>query len=359
MNYFTDQELQELKTSFEIGSFYYPKILKLSLMEKCNWRCPMCSCNKSAKPILTVKDWLKIVKEAIDLGVQEINFTGGEPTLFPDFLGLVEGIRKFDPKNKLKLKLLSNATRFTNLTVSKYLQLGINRYIISLHSACPEIHDKIVGIPNQWKRTCKGITNLMSASPEIYRSVWVNFVVQKSNFMEIPNMIEIVNNLGCEGISFSPIDNRVNEFGDSEALGLEEIDYLYKIIIPRLHKQAKDYNILLYPETLNLYGDTIEEISASSQGILSRNYYKDHPCYWVYYHLTIEPDGTVQPCCNKPLVNGYGNVLTTSLKNLVTNERVKYFLDFSKKGPHCNSSCKGCEMKLQVNKSIHANIQNL
>ncbi|WP_291124899.1 radical SAM protein [Flavobacterium sp. UBA6031] len=359
MNYFNEQEIQELKASFDEGSFYYPKILKLTLLEKCNWRCLMCSCNKTAAPQLKKEDWLKIVKDGINLGVSEINFTGGEPTLFPDFIGIIEGIRKLDPEHKIKLKILSNATRFKKSTVSKYLELGINRYIISLHSASPKIHDQIVGIPKQWFKTYTGINNLMSTKPEIYRSLWINCVVQKSNFNELPKMIEIAHNLGCEGISFSPIDNRVTATGASEALNMEEMNIFYKTVIPQLQERSDHYNIMLYPKSLKLFGDTFEEVVASTQGILSRNYYKNHPCYWVYYHLTIEPNGTVQPCCNKPLQNGYGNAITTSLKDILSNDKVKDFLRFSKNGPHGNSSCKGCEMKLEINKNIHTTFQSL
>ena len=358
MKYFTNSEYRQFYSIFRKGNFWYPKILKLTLLEKCNWRCTMCSCEKNRNALLDINEWHKIIDEAIKLGVEEINFTGGEPTLFPNFIELIDGIGKLDPESKIKLKLLTNATQINKRVAKKYLELGIKRYIISLHSHTPKIHDTIVGIPGQWKRTYQGIHNLSDLKYEIDHSVWINCVVQKSNFLELPNMINLAKLLGCEGVSFSPLDNRLMT-NTNMALNENEMQTAFLNILPEVRKRAKYFDIKLFPEDVEIFGSNIEDFKYYAKGELSRGYYKDHPCYWVYYHLTIEPDGTVQPCCNKPLKNGYGNATKMPIIDIINGKKVSDFLKTAKNIPDSLSTCHGCEMKLHVNKIIHEVFSNI
>src|SRR5919106_715936 len=76
-----------------------PYTLVAELTYRCPLRCVYCS-----NPLdwarhgdaLETEDWLRIFREAEDLGVVQLNLTGGEPLLRADLESLVEGARALD-----------------------------------------------------------------------------------------------------------------------------------------------------------------------------------------------------------------------------------------------------------------------
>lgn len=354
MAYFSEADLAQLAPHVASGTFWSPKFVKLTLLDGCNWRCQMCRCDKTAPALLSVEQWLTVVRGVLRLGTREISFTGGEPTLYPDFEGLLAGIRALDAA--VKLKLLTNGTRLDQRRVETFLALGLRRYIVSVHGSSAEVHDPIVGVANQWGRTLRGIERLVSASPGVPRSVWINCVVRRANLGQMVGVVRLASSLGCEGVSFSPLDNRVSDPG-VEPLSVAEMQAARETILPEVREVARQQGLLLFPADAEIFGHGDEDLQRVARGELSRGHYETHPCYWVYYHLTIEPDGTVQPCCNRPLRGGYGNALVDPPEELLKGPRAVSFLGLAGRGPAALLPCRGCEMKLQVNRAVHQGLQ--
>jgi len=347
MNYFQDSELVDLRDRVQQGQFWSPRIVNATLLERCNWRCRMCDCDQTSQAMLSGVEWVDILVQFSDLGAHEIKFTGGEPTLHPDFEFILEALRQHNPH--LKTKLLTNATSLTRDRAHRFLDLGLSRYIISLHSHRKSIHDRMVGAEGQWLRTIEGITHLREAGPDA--SVWINCVVDDENLFDLVGMVELVAGLGCNGISFSIMDDRVPDFG-AGFIPLETMKRAQLEIFPVVRQVAAKSGLGLFPETCELFGESHEEMVLTSQGQLSRGWYEDNLCFWVWYHVTIKADGTVQPCCNAPLENGYGNIISQRADQLLSGKPVSAFLKEMKRGPSRFKACRKCEMKLQVNRSI-------
>jgi len=76
-----------------------PYTLVAELTYRCPLRCVYCS-NPTDwsrhEDALTTGDWLRIFAEAEELGVVQLNLTGGEPLLRDDLEPLVEGARRLD-----------------------------------------------------------------------------------------------------------------------------------------------------------------------------------------------------------------------------------------------------------------------
>src|SRR6476469_5903256 len=76
--------------------------LRLSLTDKCNLRCHYCmpvdSTFMDEKKFLNPSEYSEIVSELVDLGVEELRLTGGEPLLRPAFEEIVKGISKLGLK---------------------------------------------------------------------------------------------------------------------------------------------------------------------------------------------------------------------------------------------------------------------
>jgi GTP 3',8-cyclase len=92
--------------------------LRLSLLDACNFRCIYCMPQNPkflpAHQLMTREEILSISSHLVTTGIDEIRLTGGEPTLRPDFIDIVQDL------SKLNLKKLSLTTNGIHL--KKHLQ---------------------------------------------------------------------------------------------------------------------------------------------------------------------------------------------------------------------------------------------
>lgn len=114
------------------------KKLRLSLLNACNLRCFYCM--PESVNFMPKENWLsagqlhRICSNLIELGIEEIRLTGGEPTLRPDFIPVVERLSSLQLK---KLSLTSNALR-----LQPYLNDLIETNLRSINISLDSLNDK-------------------------------------------------------------------------------------------------------------------------------------------------------------------------------------------------------------------------
>ena len=83
--------------------------LRLALLDACNFRCIYCMPNNPKflppRQLLRREEIKHLTTQLVDLGIDEIRLTGGEPTLRPDFLNIAQDLSDLNLK---KLALTSN-----------------------------------------------------------------------------------------------------------------------------------------------------------------------------------------------------------------------------------------------------------
>lgn len=117
--------------------------LRVSLTDKCNLRCHYCmpldQKFMDESKYLSPDEIVSVVSELMDLGLEEIRFTGGEPLLRKSFSEIVEKVSSLRPK---KLGLTSNG-----IYLDKYLHVlkkgRVFHLNISLDSLNPETFKRI------------------------------------------------------------------------------------------------------------------------------------------------------------------------------------------------------------------------
>ena len=70
--------------------------LLAELTHRCPLQCPYCSNPldlERASVELETEEWLRVLREAADLGCMQVHFSGGEPTVRRDLEVLVEGAK--------------------------------------------------------------------------------------------------------------------------------------------------------------------------------------------------------------------------------------------------------------------------
>lgn len=145
----------------------------------CNLNCFFCyfhskrdTCNYS---IESIKQQLDIAKS---YGVESVDFSGGEPTIHPDFISALEYANQLGFKN---ICCVTNGMRFDNLLYLKEcVEAGLNDILFSLHGT-EHLHNYITRVEGSYDKLVEGIVNshLCGIKPR------VNTVVIKNNYRNL------------------------------------------------------------------------------------------------------------------------------------------------------------------------------
>ena len=121
--------------------------LRVSVTDRCDLRCVYCMKEKMQflprKDILTLEEIERLCDNFIELGVEKIRLTGGEPLVRNDIIKLIEKLNTKKEKTNLKeITLTTNGTLLKKY--AKQLKInGVNRINVSLDTINPEKYNKI------------------------------------------------------------------------------------------------------------------------------------------------------------------------------------------------------------------------
>ena len=199
-----------------------PNLLIVRLMSRCNNRCIFCMVDEE---IHTSSDLpFEYAISAIEAQpiTTKIEFFGGEPTIYPNFLKLLEFARHRGHECSLATHGRTFASeRFT----ASVAELGTEHIYIrtSLYGDDAALHDSYTAVPKSFDQTVRGIRNVVSAG---FRSQ-VNVVIMARNVDRLSEMTRLVHAWGVPRIKFS---NLVNvDFCEREAVSLD-------VVAPRLQQ---------------------------------------------------------------------------------------------------------------------------
>lgn len=162
--------------------------LRVSVTEKCNFRCQYCMPEKSfswvpKENLLSFEELFLFIKVAIDGGVNKIRITGGEPLLRHDLDKFIKMI--YDYKNNIDLALTTNAYLLEE-AASRLKNAGLSRVNISLDSLKDDIAHKIAQ-KDVLKKVLLGIDKAL----EVGLKVKINMVPLKNiNDSEILDILD-------------------------------------------------------------------------------------------------------------------------------------------------------------------------
>ena len=188
--------------------------LRISLIDKCNFRCQYCMPEGSKldyllqQELLTNQEIITLVQDLfIPLGFTKFRLTGGEPLLRPGVVELVEKIANL-PQTE-DLAMTTNGFLLADMARSLY-HAGLRRINISLDSLNPETFDLIIGNQgrSRWQKTWEGI---IAANQVGFDPLKLNVVIIPGvNDSEILDLaaLTIERNWHVRFIEFMPIGNR-------------------------------------------------------------------------------------------------------------------------------------------------------
>jgi len=162
-----------------------PYTLIAELTYRCPLRCPYCSnpwdLAEHGNEIDT-DTWLRVFHEAEELGVVQLNLTGGEPLLRDDLELLIEGAGKLD----LYTNLITSGMPLTSERLSRLRTLGLDSVQISIQSTRSSLSDRIAGAPSFSRKLAA-----MQWVTSVGLPLTMNVVLHRENISEIQEIIAL------------------------------------------------------------------------------------------------------------------------------------------------------------------------
>jgi len=170
--------------------------LRVSVTERCNFRCQYCMPEKPfswvpQENLLSFEDMFEFIKVGIDEGIDKVRLTGGEPLLRKGLDTFIKMIADYSPT--LDLALTTNAFLLEE-AAQKLKDAGLKRVNISLDSLKPEVAHQIAQ-KNVLEKVLKGIKK----ADEVGLKIKINCVPMKDvNDTELINLLEFCKEKGYE-----------------------------------------------------------------------------------------------------------------------------------------------------------------
>ena len=143
--------------------------LRVSVTDRCNYRCVYCRTGESSSPSveLSVADYAAMVRLMVDLGVEKVRLTGGEPLLRAGLLDLIRDLSTVrtafdayddltDDGAALDLALTTNGHLLAGMA-RDLKQAGLNRITVSMDAVDAATFERITRVPRALQRVLDGI----------------------------------------------------------------------------------------------------------------------------------------------------------------------------------------------------------
>lgn len=201
--------LQIISTAVEVPNNpdLFCKRAKLDIGTFCNYKCDFCYYKSKLHSKTPLQVILNRFETLYNLGCRDFDLSGGEPTIHPDFIKIIEIIKK----RNCKVSTLTNGSTFNNLEyLKKAKDAGLDEILFSLHSI-GGIHNALVQKDGAYDRILKSIINAKSL--DILTRI--NSIVTDGNLKYInKEFTEIIEFIKPYEVNFLPL----NYFSDAKSL---------------------------------------------------------------------------------------------------------------------------------------------
>ena len=321
---------------------YKPLYVKIKIVSECNLRCRMCNhwrCEPT--PPLPLERWRAIVDQLAAAGCRKLNFSGGEPALYPDLAPLIEHASS----RGLGVSITTNATRIDKDLARRLASAGLRGANVSIDSPDRRLHDENRGVRGAWKEALRGFANLVRCLKR--GKVRVNTVVGRRNYASLADLPDLAAEAGAGAINLVPVDVHTAEARPLKARHILRYNvevapvFAEKALASRLIKRRGD----AYP-----FGTRPSEIKRTKRGLYARGYYERRRCYAPWTHALIDPLGRVKVCCM--LIGGplLGDLRERTLDEVWSGEPFAQVR--ARPGTPLFDTCHQCDMFLERNRVI-------
>jgi MoaA/NifB/PqqE/SkfB family radical SAM enzyme len=274
--------------------------------DRCNSRCIMCDYWRNGQTLLTIDRAKDLATEFDRMDTRWVLLSGGEPLLHPQWAE----VARILSGGKRPLWLLT-----AGLGLKKQAEVVANlcqTVTVSLDGPTPTTYRAVRGV-DAFEQVCAGIRSVVERG----KPVSIRCTVQRQNYRELPELIDLAHRLGVTQISFLSIDvlthvafARKQEITDTLALGpadLSEFDRVLDDIDKRYNEDFTSGFIAESPAKLRRLRQYFAAIHNLSE-------FPPVRCNAPRFSAVFTADGNQQPCF---FISSPGNHLSGNDQKLV------------------------------------------
>jgi pyrroloquinoline quinone biosynthesis protein E len=258
------------------ASIPHPLSLLAEITYRCNLQCTYCYNPldlSSYRDELRVDEWQRVVGEAADLGVLQIHFSGGEPTLrADDLVVMVETARH----RGLYTNLITQGTFLSDALLDRLIDAGLDHAQISVQSAGAASGDLIAGA-----------------------------TVHAQKFDALARVVA----RGSIAVTLNCVLHRANIDGAGEVIAMAERLSIKRLELANAQMYGWAYHnrasVLPTREQLHRADEVVAQAQARLRGVMEIVYVRAdyHDAFpkacmngWGRQFMTVAPNGKVLPC---------------------------------------------------------------
>jgi cyclic pyranopterin phosphate synthase len=193
--------------------------LRISITDACNFRCTYCTSGKTF-PVTPRSQWMlpheiqQIAESFIEMGIQKIRITGGEPLVRKDAAEIFQRLGDLP----VELALTTNGV-FLPKFIDQFEKIGLNKINVSLDSLDPLEFYRIVGVDDFQK-----VKNAIQLAVQRGFEVKINAVpTQSTSAKEILDFVQLTQNQNVEVRMIEMMPFSGNDWDRNQVLTKEEI----------------------------------------------------------------------------------------------------------------------------------------
>jgi len=269
------------------GTWNAPARMDLAVTYRCNLSCAKCYLpGTGLGPELTTEQWLSVYQILWRLGIPQVVFTGGEPTVREDIVELVSQADEFVTglvTNGLNLATLAESFRGASLDYAQ----------VTVESVQPKVHDQMTGMAGSHALTVQGIVKALETGLQVV----TNTTLCRIN---APGFVETVKwlaeTLGIKAMACNTLicSGRGINFKKENGLSDQEL----RPILEAACAEAERQKVTLQWYSPTCYNRGINPLELG---------FGPKSCSAAGHNMTIQPDGSVLPCQSWP--DAVGNIL--------------------------------------------------
>jgi len=318
-------------------------IVILYVTEGCNLKCITCSYREAMPGELSLDEIKTLALQLKKSGLKHIVYSGGEPLLRRDFAEICRTFKQYGVKQSLLTNGLLLDKRVDEI------QHYFSEIIVSIDGGKAETHNKIRGV-NSFDLILKGIAKAVNSVNK--KLVSIRTVLQKNNFRELPEMINMAKSAGVDRISFLSADVASDAFGrDTKgvvsnehdiSLSKDEVNEFREII----NQVIKDCTPEFFTGFISESPQKLLKLVEYYGALCGLNDFPKNFCNAPMVSAVITSTGNIHPCY---FIESYGNTRITGLKELINSHGIKKVRNEVRNFAH--PRCKTCVCTLNVTKA--------
>jgi MoaA/NifB/PqqE/SkfB family radical SAM enzyme len=311
---------------------------------RCNCRCVMCDIwqANAIKNELTREDLEHQLPALRNLHVQRIVLSGGEALMHQNLWLLCELLRELHPDLQITLLSTGLLLKVFAADVVKWC----DEVIVSIDGP-RETHNAVRRVPRAFERLAEGVAALREARHDY--PVSARCVLQRTNFRDLPRIVEAAHEIGLQRISFMAVDVSSTAFNRPEpwqeprasevALDPAETQEFAAVVEDVIQRFSSDFESHFISES----PDKMRRLPRYYAALNGLGEPPATVCNAPWVSSVVEADGTVRPCF---FHRSFGNIHEQPLDEILNSPEAVAFrreLDVT-----TNPICKVCVCTLSL-----------